>query len=63
MKKSDPLNRGSGVYEKDPSVFNVKDPFETSVSKLAVRRSPSTSLSFTSTPGAATFSAASSTPS
>ncbi len=50
----------SGVYVYEPSAFNPRLPFSGPVDSAAFNKSPSASVSFARTPGAATFKTASS---
>ena len=56
VNESAPLKFAFGTYENEPSAFSVRVPCNGPVTRLAVSESPSTSVSFPSTPGAATES-------
>ncbi len=55
-----PLKWVFGVYVNEPSALRATVPFVVGVDRVACRTSPSTSLSFSSTPGNATFKVVSS---
>src|SRR5439155_9607035 len=57
VKLSGPVYPASGVYEYEPSAFSVSEPCPGSLAFTAVIGSPSGSLSFARTPGAATVRA------
>ena len=60
VKLSVPLKLAAGVYAKLPSALSVSVPFAGPLTSAAVCVALSTSVSFASTPGAATVSAVSS---
>ena len=50
VNASVPLKSESGVYRNEPSAFSERVPWEGPPTMIAVRASPSTSVSLTSTP-------------